>query len=837
MGYVCPKCGHFIPENEKGFVWHLKSIHNLIHGRNFIEHVKCGQVGCERTFSGRTFVYIKHLKSHRNEVEVEYRYAGDNPPGIADEDSEEEAEINFELDVDNVQVDDVNGAQDMWDNFDSQEVENRASMLVSGLLASSSVVHSTVEQVVEQASDLIEDISSFMKNRVALFATASGISTDDENFLSMMDDFESVSHPFENFITDYKRRKFFQNCVAFVQSQQLPLAIGYYPQNNPISGNVQQVMKSITFQYIPIATLMKLLLEQTDLLRIASAYEASDDNVMRDFHDGSYVRQSEFLSSSNTMKIILYVDDFEVTNPLSPKAGTHKLGAVYFTLASVPPKYRSTLKNMFLLMLYNSSDAKLFGYEQLFAQLVRDMNTLAADGIDIHTDYFEGNIKASVAQVVGDNLGIHSLFGFAEGFTANYLCRTCKMHRDATRQEVIENNDVMRTVANYETDLQLQNLQETGIKSPCPLNQVDHFHVINNRAPDIMHDMLEGICPLEVKLVLGKLIQKGYFTLKTLNSRITSFNYGIPDKSNKPSPFNDTAIRSPDGAPGQNAGQMWCLMRHLAVMLGDLVPEDDEHWDLILALLECMDIIFSPVATRGKTIFLEQLIRDHHMLFLQLFPDRHLKPKHHFITHYPSAIRHIGPLIHLWVMRFEAFHNFSRRLSHIVCNFQNIAKTLAYRNQILLCYNVMSKKTLVEREDEVGPGESVILASMEYAEIVAQSLHVPLYDEVFIAKWCKVFGTKYCKNLVVILRKTEFGDPVFGKIKHVLFVNSNAILVCEVWHTVGFNRHFHAYTAYPCQHTEVAVVEVDSLLEFIPLHASKSYQGGKEYYISLRHSL
>lgn len=60
-------------------------------------------------------------------------------------------------------VDDVHGAQDMWDNFDSHEVENRASILVSGLLASSSVVHSTVEQVVEQEPDLIEDISSFMK--------------------------------------------------------------------------------------------------------------------------------------------------------------------------------------------------------------------------------------------------------------------------------------------------------------------------------------------------------------------------------------------------------------------------------------------------------------------------------------------------------------------------------------------------------------------------------------------------------------------------------------------------------------------------------------------------
>ena len=115
-------------------------------------------------------------------------------------------------------------------------------------------------------------------------------------------------------------------------------------------------------------------------------------------------------------------------------------------------------------------------------------------------------------------------------------------------------------------------------------------------------------------------------------------------------------------------------MRHIALMLGDLIPEDDEHWELILAILECMYIIFSPTATTGKAVYLKQLIKDQHMLFLELFPERHLKPKHHFLTHYPSAIRLLGPLIHLWVMRFEAFHNFSRRLSHIVATFKTLPR-------------------------------------------------------------------------------------------------------------------------------------------------------------------
>ena len=65
----------------------------------------------------------------------------------------------------------------------------------------------------------------------------------------------------------------------------------------------------------------------------------------------------------------MYIDDFEVTNPLSPKSRIHKLSGVYFKIASVPPQYRSTLANIYLLMLFNASDAKQYGYPAILSQL------------------------------------------------------------------------------------------------------------------------------------------------------------------------------------------------------------------------------------------------------------------------------------------------------------------------------------------------------------------------------------------------------------------------------------------------------------------------------------
>ena len=830
MGFLCPKCGHFIQGNDSNLLWHLKNTHQLINGREFVESVTCKQDGCQRTYSGRVASFRKHLKKHDIHAHVEHIPAIQELENLHDDDNDQDDGQHGELHAPE--------GMDMWDNFGKEEVEERAAVLVSGLLASSSVVNSTVTHVIEQTASLVADICSFMKHKTGNIAAAVGIPEHNEHFQGLLRDIDCVSQPFANLQTEYKQKKFFQSNKAFVQPEELPLGVGYFPSNNTRTGNVQQVMKTITFQYIPIKPVLELILKQTDLLKIASCYSPSTDDLLRDFHDGSYCRSNPILSLPNVIKLIIYIDDFEVSNPLSPKAGTHKLGAVYFSIANVPPKYRSVLRNMFLLMFFNASDTKMYGYGPVFTQFIQDINQLVADGIDVDTETFRGNVKVTIAQVVGDNLGVHSLFGFAEGFTANYPCRICKMHRNDARQVTIEKTDMLRTVENYEEDVSMQNLVETGIKSACPLNNVTSFHVITSRAPDVMHDLLEGVCPLELKLVLNELINKGYFNLDTLNARMTSFNYGFQEKRNKPCPFTKTALRSPDGAAGQNAGQMWCLVRHIALMLGDLVPENDQHWELLLTLLDCLDIIFSPVISRGDTLYLQELIRDHHTLFLQLFPLRHLKPKHHHMLHYPSAMREVGPLIHLWVMRFEAFHNFSKRLAHIVCNFQNIAKTLAYRNQMLLCYHIMSRQTLVDKPIEIGPGELVIVSSLEGYELIAQALNVPLYGDIYLAKWCKVYGTEYRPHLMVALSKTEFGEPVFAKIRHMIAVDSNVYIVGKKWYTIGYDRHRHAFMVQPKEHRDDVIQNVQALLDYMPLHANQSYnKDDPKYFICLRHNL
>lgn len=169
-----------------------------------------------------------------------------------------------------------------------------------------------------------------------------------------------------------------------------------------------------------------------------------------------------------------------------------------------------------------------------------------------------------------------------------------------------------------------------------------------------MHDVLEGIAQFELKLVL-RYVQAHFLTTKELDGRLHSFNYGYMERRNRPP---SVKLDDESNDLGINAIQCWCLLRNVPLIFGDIVPQDDEHWQLLLLLLQIVNIIFSPVLTEGLTVYLKHLIAEHHRLFKCLFPNKNLLPKHHLMTHYPRCIRHIGPIVHMWSMRYESKHNF-----------------------------------------------------------------------------------------------------------------------------------------------------------------------------------
>ena len=181
--------------------------------------------------------------------------------------------------------------------------------------------------------------------------------------------------------------------------------------------------------------------------------------------------------------LLLYVDDCEIANPLGSKAGMHKVGVIYCTILNLPPKFRSSSSNCYLIPMYNSGDVKTYGFGSILQPVVDDIKYLEREGIIINTDVFKGVVKVRIPQLTGDNLGVNGICDLVEGFVSHHFCRNCKMHINEMRRRSTADRNLHRNRENYVEDLRQNDASNTGIKAACLLNNLEHFHIMENYAP------------------------------------------------------------------------------------------------------------------------------------------------------------------------------------------------------------------------------------------------------------------------------------------------------------------------------------------------------------------
>lgn len=109
---------------------------------------------------------------------------------------------------------------------------------------------------------------------------------------------------------------------------------------------------------------------------------------------------------------------------------------------------------------------------------------------------------------------------------------------------------------------------------------------------------------------------------------------------------------------GGNAHENWNLIRILPFLIGDLIPEDELAWQVILDLKVIVELAVAPVHTDETIAYLDVNVSEHRQRLLQLNPVVKILPKHHYLEHYAHLIRCFGPLVGVWTIRFEAKHSF-----------------------------------------------------------------------------------------------------------------------------------------------------------------------------------
>lgn len=627
-------------------------------------------------------------------------------------------------------------------------------------------------------------------------------------------------NPFVDFNTETKRMKYLKAKWGVVEPLEIILGIRYDIRRDKGTGTYSQVPVKDTFVYIPILETIKFICHNTEICKLLSQM-VPDNNKYEDFRDGSYFKTHPLFSKhKNALQIQIYYDDFETANPLGSKRGVHKVGALYFVLRNLPPRFNSAVMNIHLVALFHSEDVKKYGFDPILQPLIKDIKTLETDGLDL--PFSNEKSYGTITQITGDNLGMHAILGFTESFSGNYFCRLCLIDKSSAQKVYSEDSQLMvmrgREVFEMHCNELQSNPQKTsvfGLKHNSSLNCLQFFHVCNNFSLDIMHDILEGVAQYEMKL-LFEYISESFISKSDLFSRIYAFDYGYLERKNRPTRVN---LESSGNNIGLNSIQTLCLVRNIPLLFGDIVSDDDEHWTLMLLLLQIINIVFSPSVTVGMTVHLKHLIMEHHALFKQLYPEKNLIPKHHFMLHYPACIRKIGPLLHVWSMRCEAKH---RVFKNTIKNFKNITKSLAKKHQILIAGHWENAPfNLIE----YGPLKSFSLSKEDH---VAQVLHAVDPKDIFSTNWVKMSGTEYRSGLVIC---TEINDemPVFCQITKVLVVKSEIYftvykLVCD-----HFSEHFHAYVVNVSKDKDV--VKADSLVNYRPFDLQTAYGGDDKLYI------
>lgn len=183
-------------------------------------------------------------------------------------------------------------------------------------------------------------------------------------------------------------------------------------------------------------------------------------------------------------------------------------------------------------------------------------------------------------------------------------------------------------------------------------------------------------------------------------------------------------------------------------------------------------------------------ITEYRELLQSTFPNFRLKPKHHFIEHYPQLIKAFGPLSDVWTMRFEGKHKFFKKLIRESQNFRNVALTLAVKHQRMMAYHLDSS-SFFRPSVEMEKVKTALVTS--FLGHVQQQFHqiAPQLNTVLVASSVMVEGIKYSSDLVIFAGSCSC-LPDFKQISQIVAVNSEILFVCKK-NSAWYTEHLRSY--------------------------------------------
>lgn len=807
----CQLCDFLEPCQDTEYFAHLRRRHLKDH-----QSVQCPFQGC--SFESKVYSTFSSHKSkhHRNHNETMFKPelvvrigSNENDDSIRDAQQCSHQMISEELDQDNV-TDDVSGEASETEIQDlAQQLEHNLAALFLKMQTTLHIPETSVQEVIQQLCQIVHLSQPLLhKNVKAVLQKHFGHISESV----VKDVVESVAE--NNILT----KSCGKNGSLATSKRRASYVMSNFALVMPIEYVVEKGMKTVA--YVPLLQMLQTLLSKKDILDKVMSQQEYNPHEYRTCQDGSSFRENALFNCDEfTIALGLYIDDFEVSNPLGTSKRKHKMCAVYWIIANLPGKYRSALNTIQLALLCNTETVKECGYDKVLYPLLCDLTSLEQHGVYI--ERLGKSVKGSVLFVAADNLGAHSLAGFFESFRVDKFCRFCMASRtDAQLQEVRTGAFQLREKAAHNRQVQetLQNPnagRSTGVKGQCPLtSNLEYFHVIGGYPPDILHDVFEGIVPVELSLCIKDLVAKKYITLDMLNEAIKSFPYTFSDKTDKPQVISKSFSSS--DTLGGNGHENWCLIRLLPLLIGHYIPSGDNTWEILMLLKDIVALVVAPHFTAESLYILDYKVAEHRELLQSVFPDFKLRPKHHYTEHYSHLIRVHGPLTEVWTMRFEGKHKFFKKVIRDAQNFKNVAMTLAVKHQKALCHQ-LDCSHFFKLGVEMTNVTSVLVATFPENIQVALSQKIPQTKAVLVASSVCINGIDYKSDMILSAGSCS-GLPDFKQITHIVAVNTEVLFVCKVM-TSWYSEHLRSYELCCPDTPSFCVLQLEDLNDILPLSA------------------
>ncbi|XP_055908123.1 uncharacterized protein LOC129942965 isoform X1 [Eupeodes corollae] len=666
-------------------------------------------------------------------------------------------------------------------------IETSATRFLCNLYGNSNLSRKIVEDIV---ADLTEEFFSVIFKKLNQ-EFSEHIKTDmKDKFKHTLTFLQNPFHKvktFYKFIQTTKSNNLYHEPSSYIINKEVCVKSGTIPSLDSVESD--GIILPLNFQFkkfFELPEIYKATIQNMKYLITNNINHLVTTNIWRE-------RISKFPEEkrSKVIPFNLYFDDFESNNPLGSHGGTHSIGAVYYNFPSLPQHINSELNNIFVAMLFYSK-YKCFGENSIFYHLVEEIKILEEKGVPItlrsgETDHF----YFVLGLITGDNLGLNTILGYSKSFNSHYYCRICTCSKTQNHVTCSDKSSYHRTFIGYKNDIvkfskSSERMINTGIREESVFNNIPSFHVVHNVTVDIMHDIFEGVCHYDLcKLFNQFILVDNFFSLDVLNNRTQLFKYSKSEIGNI------APIIKPEHIQRQklnmSAKEMWTFCRFLPIIIGDLVPEKNNHWKLLTFLNKIIDIVLKSDFKEVDIHNLQTLISRHHSRYIKLFNEK-LKPKFHFMIHYPYVMRMLGPLKHFWSFRFESKHKELKNYCNSITSRKNLPLSLGIKSSLMFSKRVTCISEISPEISNISKtNEFLIKESFFYSKLRNISSYKIHFDDELSYN-----SLTYQKICYKINDYIGFSENIF-RIECLVLLKTIPYVICEKIIVSDYIDHFNSY--------------------------------------------